>query len=182
MHTHTHTHTHAVVPKTGTHITESIWSVVSVELSTNFLLQGKADERASHLLHTAQSDSASQIHNSPHTAFWGVAIETLLGRSGQKMRGDERGYFPLHLPPTTFCPQSDCIIFLFFASSTHTRAHHDRTQIRRSQLGLTMIICVPEPFIKIMAKSTSPNDFTSQAECWNALPPILLSNQVMWDV
>lgn len=102
-HTHTHTHTHALGPKAGTHIKESIWSAVSLELSTNFLLQRKTDERASHLLHTAQSDSASQIHNSPHTAFWGVAIETLLGSSGQKMRGDERGYFPPP-PPSSLPP------------------------------------------------------------------------------
>lgn len=103
-HSPAHINTHAVVPKTGTRIKESIWSAVSLEPSTNFLLQRKADERASHLLHTAQSDSASQIHNSPHTAFWGVAIETLLGGSGQKMRGDERGYFPLHLPLSASLP------------------------------------------------------------------------------
>lgn len=109
-------HTHILEKsKTGTDIKESIWSAFSLVFSINFLLQRKADERVSHLLHTAQSDSASQIHNSPHTAFWGVAIETLLGSSGQKMRGDERGYFPLHLPlclpATLFCHQSDCIIF-----------------------------------------------------------------------
>lgn len=52
-------------------------------------------------------------------------------------------------------------------------AHHNRTQIRRSQLGLTMIICVPEPFIQITAKSTSPNDYMSRLRLHAgiALPP-----------
>ncbi|MED6292264.1 hypothetical protein CHARACLAT_032089 [Characodon lateralis] len=126
-----HSNTHMTwSPKIGTQIKESIWIAVSLEPITNFLLQKKTDESTSHLLHTAQSDSASQIHNSPHTAFRGVAIETLPGSSGQKMRGDERGYFPLRLPPcfaaTTFCSQIDYIIFhltvFFFFFFAHNNA------------------------------------------------------------
>ena len=152
VHTHalSHTHAHTGVPKTGTHAKESILSAVSLELSTNFLLQRKADERASHLLHTAQSDSASQIHNSPHTAFWGVAIETLLGRSGQKMRGDERGYFPLHLPQPS-CHHILSSEWLYYISvpliayvlTSNLHAYMGVT------IRLTKAICASDPFMHI---------------------------------
>lgn len=61
----------ACAPRTHAHRQKRPYgSVLSTRHSANFPLQGrKADERGSHLLHTAQSDGASQIHNSPHTAF-----------------------------------------------------------------------------------------------------------------
>lgn len=171
----TSTHTHAAEHETGAHIKESIWSAVALELSTNFLLQRKADERASHLFHTVQSDSASQIHNSPHTAFWEVAIETLLGSSGQKMRGDERGYFPLHLPlclpATLFCPQSDCIL-LYSLPPLHK---HAQGEARHTSEGVT--IRVNCSYFCTCYKKNCPQShrllWRSQAQTWNTV--LLLS-------